>query len=798
MRSNFTNPRVFIYFIYRLLGVLAFPLIVLYMLRRGLRDRRYWQRLGERFGAQPPTWDATVPGGIWLHAVSVGEVISSIELLRRLRAEFPAQRLYVSVTTVAGREIAEAKLKDLADAIFYAPLDFVWIVRAVLRRLRPRIVVVMETEIWPNLYREAKRFGCGLVILNGRISDRTFPRYRQFTWFLRPVLSLPDAILVQTETSLERYLELGAPAARTRNNGNLKYDFRAEGLACPGPVRALLDATRPAPVWIAASTMPPAQDGDPDEDDVVIDAFQRLSPALPRLLLMLVPRRPERFDEAARKLEAAGIAFVRRSQMTAQSTLSLPGVLLVDTMGELTSLFQTADVVFMGGTIPHRGGHNILEPAFFAKPVITGPHMENFPDIAEEFCRHGAMVGIATGDDLPHVVRKLWEDAAQRFETGTRARRLAEARRGATARAVATIREVYGRSLPIVIPALWQRIVLGPLSLLWGAGVAFDRRRKRVFANHLPAPIISIGGIAMGGVGKTPFVAWLAEQLHRQGLRTAVLTRGYKRDTPEKNVVLLPGEQCPVARTGDEAQILLRRGHAALGIGGDRYETGMLLAGRHNPHVFLLDDGFQHWLLDRDIDIVMLDGLDPFARDALFPLGRLRERRGALRRASAIVVSRATPPIPWTALEKRIRHYHRVAPIFYCTLEPVAWVAVDGSEQHPSAKPPSKDVAAFCGLGNPAAFWATLAALDIHPRFRWPFDDHTSYLARHLKRLAEQARSTGAKVLLTTEKDAMNLPANAADLVAPLRIFWLRAGIRLDRETEFLEWLADTLKIGTR
>lgn len=798
MRSKLTNPRVLIYFIYRLLSVLAFPLIVLYMLRRGLKDRRYWQHMGERLGAAPASWDATVPGGIWLHAVSVGEVVSAIELLRRLRAEFPSQRLYVSVTTVAGREITESKLHGLADAIFYAPFDFAWAVRTVLRRLRPRVVVVMETEIWPNLYREAKRFGCGLVVVNGRISDRAFPRYRSLSWLLRSVLALPDAILVQTATSLERYLQLGAPEGRTHNNGNLKYDFRTQGLACPSPVAHLLAATRPDFVWIAASTMPAAEEGDPDEDDVVIRAFSALSATQPRLLLLLVPRRPERFATAAGKLESAGIRFVRRSQLVDGVKLALPGVLLVDTMGELTSLFSSADVVFMGGTLPRRGGHNILEPAFFAKPVIIGPHMENFPDIAEEFRARGAVVEIRDGEELAGAVLRLAADAAARKAIGGKGRELAEARRGATARAVEAIRQVYGEALPRLLHPLWRRALLGPLGLLWGAGVMFDRRRKRVFANTLPAPVISIGGIAMGGVGKTPFVAWLAEQLHQRGLRTAVLTRGYKRDTPEKTVVVLPGEVCPVARTGDEAQILLRRGHAAMGISADRYESGLELVRTYQPHVFLLDDGFQHWLLERDIDIVMLDGLDPFARDGLFPLGRLRERRSSLLRASAIVISRATPPIPWMALEARIRHYQRLAPIFYCTLEAEEWVEVGAHGRWPARALPETETAAFCGLGNPASFWATLAQLGIEPQFRWPFGDHTAYQPRQLQRLAEQAQTSGARVLLTTEKDAMNLPPNAAELVSPLRIVWLRAGIRLEKEQQFLDWLSARLHNATR
>lgn len=226
-----------IYFLYRLLTALAFPFYLLYLLRRGLRDTRYFQHLAERFGNAPLSWNATVPGGIWLHAVSVGEVVSAIEFLRQLRIQFPAQRLYLSITTVAGRQIAEEKLRGTADAIFYAPLDMCWIVRRVLRRLRPQAVVILETEIWPNLFRESKRFGCGLIVVNGRISDRAYPRYLQWSWFFREVLRWPDEILVQNEIGLERYAAIGAPKEKLRVNGNLKYDFRSDILKPPSTLR---------------------------------------------------------------------------------------------------------------------------------------------------------------------------------------------------------------------------------------------------------------------------------------------------------------------------------------------------------------------------------------------------------------------------------------------------------------------------------------------------------------------------------------------------------------------------------
>lgn len=783
---------MFIYLLYRLLGALAFPLILLYLLRRGLRDRRYWKGIRERFGAKPSNWGATVPGGIWLHAVSVGEVVSSIELLRQLRQRFPGQRLYVTVTTVAGRQIAEEKLRGLADFIFYAPLDLCWVVRRVLRRLRPRMVIVMETEIWPNLYRETKRFGCGLLIVNGRISDRAYPKYLRYRGIFDYTLQWPDALLLQNDIGRQRYEALGAPAAKIQVIGNLKYDFRVDQLKPPEAITAFLDRVRPARIVIAASTMPPAVDGDPDEEDVVIEAIRQTG--RPGLLWMVAPRRPERFDLTASKLEASGVRFLRRSQLAAGSQLELPGVLLLDSMGELAALFSSADVVFMGGTLAQRGGHNILEPAFFSKPVIIGPHMENFPDIGAEFRAAGAVCQIAGPEELAPAVTKLLDNAGERVAIGERAAQLAIAKRGATERAVAAIESCYSDSLPIPVEPLLRRLLLYPLSLLWRAGAALDRKRKLAQRGRLQAPVISAGGITMGGTGKTPVVAYLAEKLRQQGHAPAILMRGYRRRSPEPHTILAAGEPCPVPRTGDEAQIHVRRGHAALGIGANRLETGRLLEAQLHPSVFLLDDGYQHYRLHRDIDLVVIDGLRPISNGRVFPLGRLREPLVELRRASAFLVAHADFPAPWRGLERMLHAYNPEAPVFYARMEGVAWVNHATGKTKPPEGFRDTPVAAFCGLGNPASFWSTLEGLAIQPRFRWAFGDHSLYRVGQLRRLAHHAKAEGAKALLTTEKDVINLPEDFALALAGLPVYWLKTRLSIYREEELLDWLAARLK----
>ncbi len=745
------------------------------MISRGLRDRRYFSKVGERLGFLPHSYKRTVPGAIWLHAVSVGEILSAMELIKRLRASVPGASIYVSTTTLAGRSTANEKLQGMVDGVFYIPFDYVSCVRRVVRAIRPSILVIMETEIWPNLFREVKRSGAGLLIINGRISDRAIGRYKSQCWFFQAVLAHADSILVQSERDRLRYIEAGAPETIVRVGGNLKYDFEPKEARVPEAVSSLLDRIVPAEVWIAASTAAPVESGDPDEDNEVLKAFQELARTHGRLLLMLAPRNPERFEVVAKKL--AGISHARRSQLTAATELKLPGVLLVNTIGELGSLFALANVVFMGGTLPKRGGHNILEPAFFGRPVIAGPNMQNFADMAQEFTDAGALLRIADSQGLAQSVDELLRDQARSAEIGARGLALAASKRGATQRALEEIRRVHAEAVPHFVHSSPGWLFRSPLARIWRAGSAVKQRRLLWQFRRLSTPVISIGGISMGGSGKTPFVLWLAERLKEHGERPAILTRGYRRKSPERITVIETGRTVPTAVTGDEAQIFVRAALGPVGIGADRFEVGSAVEQEFKPSVFLLDDGFQHTSLSRDLDIVLIDSLDPFSGGDVFPMGGLRESPHALRRANALVLTRTEPGRDYTGLERRLCECNPNAPLYHARVKPVSWNC--DSRQWPAEDLPFRKVAAFCGLASPATFWRTLARLGYEPVFQFAFGDHHTYRPMELQRLLSQAREMGAEALLTTEKDFMNLPEEADQLVAPLPLCWLRIGVEV-------------------
>ena len=766
-----------IYLLYRTLQALGSPLLLLYFLYRCLGDRGYWRTLPQRFGFLPRSFRQTGPGAIWLHAVSVGEVAGCVEFLRRLRAEFPNSRLFVSTSTLAGRATAGDKLRGLADGIFYAPVDFVFVVRRVLRTLKPSVLVIAETEIWPNMLRETKRTGAAIALVNGRISDRALARYRKVSWFFSAVLPAIDKILAQSEEMRERFVELGAPAGHVRASGNFKYDFEPRVADAESPIRKLIERTKPEKIWIAASTMPP------DEDDEVIAAFRDLARRHPRLMLILAPRKPATFDESAAKLAAAGVRYLRRSTLQDGGMLELPGALLLDSIGELSGLYAVADVVFMGGTLVDRGGHNILEPALFAKPVVMGPHMENFRAIAADFLAANACVEIPNAAGLADAIGKLIESPEAAGEIGRRAYACAQAKRGASERAAVVIRDLYDTHLPNFRHPLPVEILAWPAVRAWIAGGRSRYESHLRQQRRIDAPVISVGNLSMGGTGKTPCVLRVAELLKGRGKSPGILTRGYGRVSPDKILALEPGASVPAERTGDEPQIFLRSGVAPVGIGADRYRAGMLLRERFNVNPLVLDDGFQHVRLARNVDIVLIDALDPLG-GGVFPLGRLREPFPAIARADVVVITRAHFSDLAPTIERAVRRWNSHAPVFRGALEPRAWVDNRDGACHPVDQPPFRHAGAFCGLGNPLSFRRTLERLGVSPVCWFEFDDHHRYHAREFLRLQHHFLEHGADAMVTTEKDVINLCDDAA---AVLPVYYLSVSMAIEREEEFLD-----------
>jgi tetraacyldisaccharide 4'-kinase len=770
-----------IFLLYRAAETLASPAIFVYLLARAAKDRRYLSTLRERFGELSALWQKTASDAIWLHAVSVGEVLAAVPLLEELKRRSPQTPVFVSTSTLAGREMAEKRLAELARGIFYAPLDYVWAVRRVLRRIRPSVVVILETEIWPNLFREAKRIGCGLVIVNGRISDRALPRYRRFAPLFGPVLSLCDRIVVQSEEMRERFVMAGAPAEIVEVGGNLKYDFQLRPLAADSPVRAFITGSLPTvpvgagqgrPLWIAAST---STDGRVEEEDDIIAAQRKLS----GWRLILAPRKPDRFEVVAKKLEASGLRWARRSLLGEPGVLSDADVLLLDSIGELAGTFEHADAVFMGGTISEMGGHNILEPALAGKPVIAGPHLENFREIEQHFEAHNAVMRITNGDELADAVRRAASDS----QLGMRGFKAAQMKCGAALHISDSVMHLYETCYPSERKPQPAWMFLWLLAQIWKAGSARDRAKKLARQRTLAAPVISVGNITAGGTGKTPVTLELLHDL--APLKPGVLTRGHGRNT--QDIIVLPKgtERRPVSCTGDEAQLFLRVAHVPVGIGTERAMAGERLLGEADVRVLLLDDGLQHLQLRRDFDLVLIDALRPFGGGHLLPLGLLREPLEGLARANAFLITRSRATANLAAIVSVLRQYNREAPVYFAWLENRRWTNQQGEILDARALRDLRSVA-FCGLGNPESFWLSLADVGVEPLEKHAYSDHHRYTPNEFRRLARHSREIGAQALLTTAKDAVNLCSEFQIIAEPLKVYWLEIGIGIDRKEDLL------------
>jgi 3-deoxy-D-manno-octulosonic-acid transferase len=411
------------YALYSVALALALLASAPYYLWKGRGSGRYLRTLGERLGG-PPALPAAGERSIWIHAVSVGEVLVARGLVERLKARFPSRRVVVSTTTATGNAIARSLLS--ADAVFYNPLDLRGPVRRTLAALDPALLVLVETEIWPNLIHEAHRRGIRVAVANGRLSPRSFPRYARARPLLARVLAEVDVFLMQGEAHADRARRIGAPAERVRVTGNLKYDAPAPGPGEPAAVAmaALLGPAGEArPLWVAGSTMP-------GEEEAVLRAFGALRAGHPTLRLLIAPRHPARAEDVTALAARSGHQVVRRSALGG-APWRAGDVLVLDTMGELAHVYPHATVVFVGGSLVPSGGHNVLEPAAAGRAVVVGPHMENFQEIADEFRAERALLQVQRAEDLAPAIARLLEDAPERERMGARGRALLERNRGA-------------------------------------------------------------------------------------------------------------------------------------------------------------------------------------------------------------------------------------------------------------------------------------------------------------------------------------------------------------------------------
>ena len=424
------------YVLYTTVSFVLFLVLLPRFVYQAVRYRKYVTSLRQRLGYLPVSFNVDGEESIWIHAVSVGEALAARTLVRELKARYPSLRLFMSTTTVTGQQVAAHQVTE-ADGVFYFPLDFPFIVRRTLRLVNPRLFLMVETEIWPNLLRACRRSGVKTAVVNGRISARSYPRYRLVRPLFRRVLADVDRFCMQSRESADRLIDLGADPARVTVTGNLKFDSLRDVPAATGADRAkprvlrFFDVPADRPVLVAGSTMA-------GEESLVLKAFERMRADVPRALLVLAPRHPERFGEVEQLARNEGFKTTRRTQLTIDEDPAAD-VVVLDTIGELAQLYRAATVVFVGGSLVPTGGHNILEPAAFGRAILFGPHMQNFQEIAAAFLERGAGIEVRDEWQLEAAFRELLHDAARRQALGRAAQAIVDANQGARERTLEAI-----------------------------------------------------------------------------------------------------------------------------------------------------------------------------------------------------------------------------------------------------------------------------------------------------------------------------------------------------------------------
>jgi 3-deoxy-D-manno-octulosonic-acid transferase len=418
------------FLLYNILLTLAFPVILAVLLAK----KRCRPGLRQRLGYVPAGLVAEQGDGrtIWVHAVSMGEATAAVPLVQQLKARYPDVRIVVSTVTETGRETIQKKLGGQAGHLYF-PLDYPWAVRPVLDAVRPCLIIIVETELWPNFLREAAARGIPVILANGRLATDSFAGYRRLRFFFRRVLAAFTLCSMQTDRDVERIIQLGVAPERVVRTGNLKYDQAPQ--AAPGRIsKRDLGVKDGEELFVAGSTHP-------GEEEAVLDCYRRLLDVAPALVLVLAPRHIERADAVCAAARLRGFDVSRRTRLSPSSG---PRVIVLDTRGELASLYREATLVFVGGSLVDVGGHSPLEPAAWGKAVVFGPHMDHFAEAAEQFISRGAGVQVGNADEMAETMTAMLKDRAKLEERGKAAYQLVLENQGAVARTVALIARVLG------------------------------------------------------------------------------------------------------------------------------------------------------------------------------------------------------------------------------------------------------------------------------------------------------------------------------------------------------------------
>ncbi len=829
------------YILYNLLGILVFLFFILpYYGYRLIREKGFGTRFRQSMGLIRRSEFENVIGRhcIWIHGASVGEIVATSPLVKEIKKIMPERKVLVSAFTVGGYNMARQIIPE-ADAIIYFPLDLPWVAESVVRRVHPGIFMPVETELWPNFLRAIRNRNIPVMMVNGRISEKSVKNYRYLFSIWRDMLRTVSRFCMQSSIDADYIAHLGADPGKIFVTGNTKFDqtyaeVTPEDLANYKKELGLREGD--FPVIVAGSTHP-------SEEEAVLTAFTELRKKYPRARLIIAPRKPARVDEIRRLDAKFGYETGYRSVMKdMQGERPACPVLLIDTIGELGRIYAVGDIVFIGGSLMHHGGHNVLEPAAHAKPILVGPSMENFKDSYSLLSKVGACRMVQDTEGLAAAFREIAGDDVLRQKMGAASIQVIHENRGAAIKTMhyltelleeASVPKAFSQVYPIntrnfndagggglkhggaIIQYIFHMahsperpwyafLLLGflrALSWLYGFGA---RASLWMYQHHflptkqLDCCVISIGNITVGGTGKTPTTQRVAQMIQKMGYRVVILNRGYRSHWDKPLGVVSDGKKIYMTsyEAGDEAYLMAKTMPGIpVVIGKSRYVTGSYAVKKLDAEVIIMDDGYQHWQLARNLDIVLVDTLNLFGNGCLLPRGILREPLSHLDRADMFLFTKCdqSSQLTRTTLVENVRCFNKRAPIVESIhhamnfVEIADWYkgiqvnAIDLKELQ------GKKVMIFSAIGNPSSFEQNISGsgLEILEAVRYP--DHHDYGMLEMQYIGERAEELQADAMITTGKDAVKIPTEFIYFNRDIPLYVLNMDIKVTKGENVFE-----------
>ena len=839
------------YILYNLIFCAAVVLVMPYFLYRFLTEKGFKRRFRQNLGFISDEEIAAVAGKecIWIHGASVGEIVATSPLVKEIRKAMPEAKILVSSVTTSGYDMAHQIIPE-ADAIIYFPLDLPFISESYVKRIMPRVFLPVETELWPNFLRAVRMRKIPVMMVNGRISEKSVKTYRYLYGILEDMLGSVSRFCMQSTIDAEYISHLGADKRKILVTGNTKFDqtyaeVTPEDLARYKEELGIKDSF---PVIVAGSTHP-------TEEKALFEAFQEVRKVYPDARLVIAPRKIARAEEIAKLGRQYGLETGLRSRLLqVEGERPQDQLLLIDTIGELGRIYAVGDVVFVGGSLIKHGGHNVLEPAAHGKPILVGPSMSNFKDSFALLKKSGSCRQVKDEKELASEILEIVGNDELREKMGKASLQVIKENRGAAVRSIEYLMELLAltatecrvnahykintrnineeggthmRRGDAITQYLFQLAhghdntlidwfvlsVLSIFSVIYEAGVRLKLSlyKAGIFKQtKLPCCVISIGNITVGGTGKTPTAQKMAIIIQKMGYRVVILNRGYRSHWNEEIGVVSDGKKIFMTayEAGDEAYLMAKTlPGIPVVIGKNRAVTGEFAVKKLNAQVIIMDDGYQHWTLYRDLDVVLVDTLNIFGNRRLLPRGTLREPLQNLDRAGMFLLTKTDQSSVFSrdGLRDTLAKYNSHAPIIESVHKPVNFVEIadwyKGLRSHAKSLEELKgrSVMVFSAIGNPSSFEQTLSdvGLDIKEAIRYP--DHHDYGMLEMQYIMERAIKENVGALITTAKDAVKIPTEFIyfDREVPLYVLNMEIRITSGRDL-FQETIARSIKKETK